>query len=88
MESQSAAAAAAAAASFPSIVTETLKYLAAASGNHQMAAAFASSLASLGPVKALDYRSVAAAAAAAAATRPAVGLPMTGACDRESRRQM
>ena len=39
-------AAAAAAVSFPAIVTETLKYLAVASGNHQMAA-FASSMASL-----------------------------------------
>ena len=38
---------AAAAAAFPSIVTETLKYLAVASGNPQMAAAFASSMASL-----------------------------------------
>lgn len=44
------ASAAAAAASFPAIVTETLKYLAAASGNHQMAAAFANSMAqSLNP---------------------------------------
>lgn len=41
------AAAAAAFPSFPAIVTETLKYLAAASGNHQMAAAFATQMASL-----------------------------------------
>ncbi|RWS28993.1 hypothetical protein B4U80_02267 [Leptotrombidium deliense] len=39
-------AAAAAAVSLPAIVTETLKYLAVASGNHQMAA-FANSVASL-----------------------------------------
>lgn len=40
-------AAAAAAVSFPAIVTETLKYLAYASGNHQMAS-FASSMANFG----------------------------------------
>jgi hypothetical protein len=47
---------AAAAAAFPTIVTETLKYLAAASGNPQMAAAFASSMASLSSpsIKSLD----------------------------------
>ena len=51
------ASAAAAAASFPAIVTETLKYLAAASGNHQMAAAFANSMAqSLNPsLKNMDH---------------------------------
>jgi hypothetical protein len=56
LDAQSAAAAA---ASFPAIVSETLKYLAAASGNHQMAAAFANSMASLNPnLKSLDsYRS-------------------------------
>ena len=43
-------AAALAAVSFPAIVTETLKYLAVASGNPQMAAAFASSMASLAGV--------------------------------------
>lgn len=53
LDAQSAAAAA---ASFPAIVTETLKYLAAASGNHQMAAAFANSIASLTPgLKHVDY---------------------------------
>jgi hypothetical protein len=52
---------AAAAAAFPSIVTETLKYLAVASGNPQMAAAFASSMASLSSpsIKNLDLALVA-----------------------------
>lgn len=44
LDAQSAAVAA---VSFPAIVSETLKYLAVASGNPQMAAAFASSMASL-----------------------------------------
>lgn len=50
LDAQSAAHAhAAAAVSYPDIVTETLQYLAAASGNHQsLAAAFASSMANMG----------------------------------------
>lgn len=47
LDAQSAAVAA---VSFPAIVSETLKYLAVASGNPQMAAAFASSMASLAGV--------------------------------------